>query len=297
MRYEFRPAPACAMCGSGGASLLGLRLNTSQGLRPRRAQGIAVSVKRCRDCGLIYADPLPVPDRLADHYDLPPEDYWAAVEPWTPDYFARQVADAKRLLPFTPGMKALDVGVGLGKAMRSLVHGGFDAWGMEPSEPFRTFAVEKTGVDPDRIQLAPLEEAVYPAGQFDFITFGAVLEHLVDPSAALERAFGWLRPGGLLHAEVPHSDWLVARLVNAWFRLMGTTYVTNISPMHVPFHLFEFTPASFGCNGRRLGYSIAEQRIDAWQIPHFPKLLHPLLRWVMARTGTGNQLTVYLRKI
>ncbi len=296
MRYAFEPAPACAMCGGGEAKLLGLRLNSSQGLRPRRAQGIAVSVKRCRDCGLIFADPLPVPADLADHYGRPPDDYWAKVEPWTPDYFASQVADAKRLLPFQPGMTALDIGVGQGKAMRSLIHGGFDAWGVEPSEPFRAFAIDKNGLDPDRVQLAKMEEAEFAPGQFDFITFGAVLEHLLDPSVALERALGWLKPSGLLHAEVPSSNWLPARLANAYYRLMGTTFVTHLSPMHVPFHLFEFTPASFIANGRRLGYTLAEHRFDAVGFTNVPKPLYRPLRSIMARTGTGMQLIAYLRK-
>jgi 2-polyprenyl-3-methyl-5-hydroxy-6-metoxy-1,4-benzoquinol methylase len=296
MRYSFEPVAACDMCGSTRFRMLGMRLGASQGLNPRKAEGIAVTVKRCRDCSLIFPDPLPVPANLADHYDLPPDDYWTTVEPWTPDYFASQIDDAKRLLPFRPGMTALDIGVGQGKGMRSLVHADFDAWGIEPSEPFRAFAIDSNGLDPDRVQLAPIEDAEFTAGQFDFITFGAVLEHLAHPSAALERAFAWLKPGGLLHAEVPSSKWLGSRLINSWFRMMGTNYVTHLSPMHAPFHLFEFAPASFVANGQRLGYSIAEHQFDACGSRHIPDLLRPLLRSLMVRTGTAMQLTVYLRK-
>src|SRR6476469_2964551 len=81
--YHFHPVAACEMCGAANDrfELLGLRLNTSQGMRPKRASGLATSVKRCPDCGLIFADPQPRPADFADHYGEA-EDYW------NDDYFA-----------------------------------------------------------------------------------------------------------------------------------------------------------------------------------------------------------------
>ena len=38
---------------------------------------------------------------------------------------------------------------------------------------------------------------------------------------------------------------------------MGTNYVTNLSPMHVPYHLYEFDLKSFELNAKKLGYEIA----------------------------------------
>lgn len=286
------------MCGSADFEVLGMRLSTSQGSRPREAEGIAVSVKRCRQCGLIFSDPLPKPRDISDHYGLPPQSYWSDPSHWcwTPAYFANEIAEAKRLLGFTPGMTALDVGAGLGKAMRSLVHAGFDTWGIEPLAHFRDKAIEVSGIRPDRLQVSSIEQAEYPARQFDFITFGAVLEHLYSPSLALARALSWLKPGGIIQAEVPSSDWLIAKLVNLYFRVRRTNYVTHISPMHPPFHLYEFTPESFRRNGLSLGYEIAGQRTAVCSIVHVPGPLQPFLRWWMQRTGTGMQLTVYLRK-
>lgn len=292
MGYEFRPIAACNMCGSADFKLLGMRLSASQGLSPAKAEGIAVPVKRCRSCGLIFADPLPVPDSLDDHYGLPAESYWSkdAHWHWTPAYFSQEIEDAKQLLDFKPGMIALDIGVGLGKAMRSLTHAGFDAWGIEPIPIFREKAIEKMGLDPARVTHAAAETAEFDEASFDFITFGAVLEHLYDPAAALDRAMRWLKPGGIIQVEVPSSDWLMPRLINAFFRLRGTNYVTHISPMHPPFHLYEFTLRSF----RR--FNVARHRYRVCTIPHVPRFLKPPLRWYMARTERGMQLTVYLRK-
>ena len=55
-----------------------LALNDTQGLKdaPGHA-GVAVSVKKCGNCELVFADPQPIPDRFEAHYGAP-EDYWTA---------------------------------------------------------------------------------------------------------------------------------------------------------------------------------------------------------------------------
>lgn len=297
--YTFVPVAECDMCGAGPGKhrLMGLRLNTSQGRSPKSASGIAVSVRRCSECGLVFADPRPVPADIGDHYGAPAEDYWPPdYFDYDPTYFGEQIADVKRLIDFRPGMRALDIGAGLGKCMRSLGNAGFEAYGIEPSEPFHRKAISEMGADPQRLELATLEEARFDKESFDFITFGAVLEHLQEPSKAIERALEWLKPGGLIQIEVPSSDHLVSKIINAYFALRGTSYVTNISPMHAPFHLYEFTLRSFEKNGARLGYGIAHHRYDVCAVMNLPRVIHPVLRWWMGRTDTGMQLTVYLRK-
>ena len=104
---------------------------------------------------------------------------------------------------------------------------------------------------------------------FDFITFGAVLEHLYDPAFALDRAMKWLKPGGIIQAEVPSADHLMSKLLNFYFKLRGTNYVTHISPMHSPFHLYEFTPRSFA------RFDLVHHRYEVLQHPPCPRPLHP----------------------
>ena len=64
LTYNFYPVARCDMCGAdaGNFRVMGLRLNHSQGVKPRRAAGIAVSVKKCRTCELVFADPQLTPD-------------------------------------------------------------------------------------------------------------------------------------------------------------------------------------------------------------------------------------------
>ena len=144
---------------------MGLRLNHSQGRKPRQAAGIAVSVKKCGICELVFADPQPIPDNLQAHYGAP-EDYWTDEQfKEEPNYFAHEIATAKRLLTFREGMRALDVGAGLGKAMRALASAGFDAYGLEPSVEYREAALARGQVSEQRLALAAVEHADYPTGQ------------------------------------------------------------------------------------------------------------------------------------
>ena len=63
------------MCGAENTNhtILGQRLNKSQGLRPKKKIGISVSIQQCKNCNLIYSNPLPIPENLQDHYGTPPE--------------------------------------------------------------------------------------------------------------------------------------------------------------------------------------------------------------------------------
>jgi 2-polyprenyl-3-methyl-5-hydroxy-6-metoxy-1,4-benzoquinol methylase len=300
LRYYFEEIKTCEMCGAGTGKdiILGQRLNKSQGFSPKKKTGITVSVMRCRNCSLIYAQPMPIPFDIQDHYGTPPEEYWQEsyfTDPG-PNYFGPEIKTAKELLSFTPGMTALDVGAGLGKCMISLNNAGFDAYGFEPSQPFYQRAIANMGVSPERLKLGMIEELDYPENSFDFITFGAVFEHLYHPAASLEKAFKWLKPTGVIHIEVPSSRHFIARLFNFYNRLRGTNYVTNLSPMHSPFHLYEFGLKSFEELGKKLGYRIDKSLYSVCEIYFIPKIFHPFLRKYMEWTKTGMQLTVYLRK-
>jgi SAM-dependent methyltransferase len=297
--YKFVDLPHCLMCTapSSGARVVGMRLNRSQGGNPRQVTGIGVTICRCGQCGMNFPQPLPVPNHISDHYGIPPESYWKeAYFKTDPGYFKKQIDDAKRLLGERSGMTALDIGAGIGKAMIAMTAAGFDCYGIEPGEPFRAKAIARMGIPEERIQLAALEDASFAPGQFDFITFGAVLEHLYDPAASIEKALGWLKPGGVIQIEVPSSDHLMMYFLNFYYRLRGTNYVTNLSPMHSPFHLYTFTRKSFETHAARAGYEIAYSYIDVASIRHVPGFLKPMLHAWMAATDRGQQLTVWLRK-
>jgi len=298
-KYSFKKIEHCDMCGSETSNhkILGQRLNKSQGFRPKKKNGISVSIQKCNSCNLIYSNPLPIPDNIQDHYGAPPEDYWVeSYFNWSPEYFALEINEVKNLMKFQPGMKALDIGAGIGKAMKSLEINGFETYGLEPSEPFHRRAIEKMNIKPESLKFGAIEDVNYEKNSFDFITFGAVFEHLYEPSKCLSKALDWLKKGGLIQIEVPSSKWLISKFMNTYFKLLGANYVTNLSPMHSPFHLYEFDINSFKELSKKLNFTIVKSRIEVCSIYHIPKFLHPVLNWYMKKTNSGMQLTVYLKK-
>src|SRR6266498_2217366 len=132
------------------------------------------------------------------------------------------------------------------------------------------------GISPERLRQGAIEEIDYEENSFDFITFGAVLEHLYDPGNSLKKALRWLQPSGIIHIEVPSSEWFISKLINRYYRLRGTHFVTNISPMHEPFHLYEFSLKSFQMNAFRLRYEVAYYKHFVGEIPSIPRIFHPL---------------------
>lgn len=298
-KYSFKAISVCEMCEDKTEKhkILGQRLNKSQGFRPKTKTGISVSIMKCTNCGLIYSNPQPIPFDLQDHYGTPPEEYWKdEYFVWQPTYFSSQIEEAKKILDSSSGMKALDIGAGIGKGMLSMQSQGFDVYGLEPSVPFYERAISKMGVNKEKLKLGTIEDLDYELESFDFITFGAVFEHLYEPSKCLEKAFSWLKPNGIIHIEVPSSKWLLPKFMNSYFKLIGTNYVTNLSPMHTPFHLYEFDLKSFNKLSEKLNFKVENYRYDVCSIYFFPKILHGLLRSYMKATNKGMQLTVYLRK-
>jgi SAM-dependent methyltransferase len=239
---------------------------------------------------------LPIPADIQDHYGVPPESYWQT-EYYNvkPSYFNSVTSIVENLMKLEPGMKTLDIGAGLGTAMKSLELSGFDAYGLEPSMPFHERAITKMNISPDRLKLSTIEDAEYPENFFDFITFGAVLEHLYDPNECIEKAIRWLKPGGIIHIEVPSSEWLTHKIINLYYTLRRLDYVGNLSPMHEPYHLYEFNLKSFLLNGEKLGYQVV--RHDYYVCETFmPKQFDFLLKPYMKKTNMGMQLCVYLNK-
>jgi SAM-dependent methyltransferase len=291
MRYSFKSVERCNMCGSGDHKILGRRLNSPHGLNPKSRVGISTTVMKCRDCGLIFSNPLPVPANIDDHYGIDPETYWQTIDFNIPSgYFKKEFQQMEQLAPNAQSF--LDIGAGTGKTMDVAIERGYDVSGIEPSLPFYEKARARVG---DRVQHAMVEDAVFPEESFDIISFGAVLEHLYDPAGSIEKSLKWLRPGGIIHIEVPSSDYLFSKLFNLYFWLSRTDYVGNISPMHPPFHLYEFSEKSFRRHGDRVGYSIAylERFAGVTIMPRLTNLLVP----IMNATGTGMELIVYIRKL
>lgn len=297
--YTFKYIDNCNMCGAPftEGKVIGMRLNTSQGLKPKSVSGLGVTIIKCGACDLIYSNPLPIPANIGDHYNIEPEEYWGddyfSGEEHKMDYHAGII---KRLIDIKPGAKALDIGTGVGLSMLEMQKMGFDTYGIEPSETFVKYAIEKNGLSPDRLTIGMVEDGNYKPNYFDFILMRVVLEHVYNPAECIEKAMGWLKPDGVMHIEVPSSNHLIAKFINLYYRLVGTNYVTNLSPAHSPYHLHEFSAKAFQEHGKKHGYDVVLTEYYPANVFFFPRFTHSFLQWIMRKTNTGMQIAVWLKK-
>ena len=80
-----------------------------------------------------------------------------------------------------------------------------------------------------------------------------------------------------------------------FYRLTGSDYVINTSPMHAPYHLYEFTPVSFARHAETAAYRIAHQEYYPCTA-YMPRWLDPLFLILMRWSRTGMELAVWLQK-
>lgn len=108
--------------------------------------------------------------------------------------------------------KLLEVGSGFGTNLAVWIrHFDVDAYGVEPGgEGFNLgyHASRKilaaNGIDPDRVIDSTGESLPFPSESFDIVYSANVLEHTADPERVLMESLRVLRPGGVLHMEMPN---------------------------------------------------------------------------------------------
>lgn len=114
--------------------------------------------------------------------------------------------------------RVLEVGCSVGHVTEHLVANGNDVVGVEidpaAADEARRFATEVHVADLDRTLLDEIA-----AGPFDVVVFGDVLEHLRDPSAALDAARRLLTDHGHVVVSIPnvaHADMRLMLLEGRW---------------------------------------------------------------------------------
>jgi len=101
------------------------------------------------------------------------------------------------------GARVLDVGCATGYLAAELSARGCRVVGIEP-DPASAAQAERSC---EHVVIGSFESSDDRAqipGTFDFVIFGDVLEHLVDPWEALRAAHGLLSPGGVAVVSVPN---------------------------------------------------------------------------------------------
>lgn len=299
--YKFKDCSICNMCHESNFQIMGKRLNSRQGIFPRNKVGVTTTVLKCLNCGLIFSNPMPIPKSIQDHYGIPPELYWDKDTHRTNVESSYELINkfislsSNNIESLDRKKTALDIGSGLGYFMRALENHNISAFGIEPSNEFYRAALKINKLDAYKFKCDTVENADYPLDFFDFISFGAVFEHLYDPSLALNKALGWAKAGALIHLELPNSNWLSYKIINTLYKLQGLDYTPHLSPMHSPFHLYEFNKKCFQNHYLNDKFKIIFCKIYP-QSTWLPNFFNPILIPIMKYTGTGNVLEIWLEK-
>jgi SAM-dependent methyltransferase len=244
----------CPICHIAPTKYMGRR----GGAAHRAGLGVECAIWQCRSCGLLFPHPMPVPvGGLEQHYTLDPDEYFRHHDTTGKVEASRNLmAHAERL---TGGKgRVLDIGAGRGELLKAAIEDGWDAVGIEPSPQFAQLAARSSGAE---IRCEPVEQCHFPAGSFDVIILGAVLEHLYNPDETIEAVAHALRRGGALFVDVPNESGLYFILGNLYQKLRGRDWCVNLTPTFEPYHVFGFNPCSLRALLSKHGLAVRDWRV------------------------------------
>ena len=192
-------------------------------------------VWRCGECGLLYTDPLPDEDQLAEHYrDL------SRIEA-EPGHMRRRDQIEARLAAVREAVsryltlvaeirgtgrigRILDAGGGLGLYSKAAESLGCEAHLLEIDDQSVEFARRELDLE-HVIQGDVRDLAALVQGTFDVVLCRHVIEHVRDPASLVQDLAEVLAPSGVLILETPNADnreqWAHPGIVPVHWRMLG----------------------------------------------------------------------------
>ncbi len=226
---------ACALCGD--ASSTPLHVNDS------------LQVVQCGQCRLVYVNPQPTAQAVADYYtarDIAAQVGWvngtANLNAQRQALWRERWSDVQRWKS-GPHLRVLDVGCGWGDFLLLARQAGWDVHGHELSPDLAQLVRRQNQIP---VTVGDLEKAPFLPGSFDVITMWHVLEHTRDPLRALRHIRGLLRPDGLLVLEVPNLNFIARKSYRC--------------PFSSVLHLFHFSPATLSALFQKAGLKLLDCR-------------------------------------
>lgn len=132
-----------------------------------------------------------------DTYYRHNEEYAKFLAGWDAGFYSKY-ADA--LKPATPGARVLDVGCGVGQVVARLSEAGFEAYGVDVSEP----NIERSRQFCPRCQVYDGRRLPFPDGHFASAGALNVLEHVDEPEAFITELVRVVQIGGKVVLSSPN---------------------------------------------------------------------------------------------
>ena len=170
----------------------------------RRERGLTITTVGCRDCGLVYHNPV-IEDQ--DRLELAVSHrQWHTGDAGLPRQLRKLEKRWNLQWPmiqpvFQPGCRVLEVGCGLGLVGARLKSLGARVWAVEPDPEQAAYARDHHGLT---VFSGRFEEAAFEAAPFDLILASHVIEHFPEPLAFLRRARTCAHPETWLFLETPN---------------------------------------------------------------------------------------------
>ena len=182
----------------------------------------------CRDCGLVWIDPLPAKEEVEARYRTAYSS--GEYAEFSQAQGTRDAISEHRLsavLSVAQPGRWLDVGCSTGSFVAAATGAGCAAEGLDISRE----AVETARANGVLAHHGRVED-FQPTQPYDTITAFDVLEHSAEPRAFVKRLRGWLRDGGILVLTLPDVSSVYPKLLMGrhWFYYWPDEHLFYFSP-------------------------------------------------------------------
>lgn len=193
----------CVCCGSAALETL-YEIRDVRVVLPSASVSLVITVQICRDCGLVFLNPVGSEDFYQEYY----RSYLrvtAAAEGAGRGRKREQQHEYcwARISGYEQGGRVFDIGAHDGSLLNLFQADGWQVNGCDFSRSGIRFARENFGIFLDQMDFLATD---YPAGTFDVITIFQVLEHILEPMPLLLKAREYLRDDGVFILEIPNLD-------------------------------------------------------------------------------------------
>jgi 2-polyprenyl-3-methyl-5-hydroxy-6-metoxy-1,4-benzoquinol methylase len=277
----------CPMCEAARAKIL----------TEKTFDGRTYYLVHCRRCDLHFCAPTPTAHEITQFYS---GDYHAELRvPGASEkaFGAKFVRYRDYALEFVKNGRSLDIGTATGLLPSILKASGFEAEGLESNRASAEWGEAHYGI---KISTCRLSEIVAGPGTYDLISMTDVLEHTEHPLQFLQMVRNYLRPGGCLLVTFPDIRSAESLYLHFWASMLRRSWIW--SSCHIPYHVWEFTPATARMTFDKAGFDVLAFRRSQEKpesIGGVPGLFRLPLRLLSLRplcTLAGTQMEFMIRR-